>query len=34
MGIEAGRKIKVEGLVDAQSIPTSMVINATRIELL
>jgi len=34
MGIEAGKIIKVECIVDSQSMPSSMVVNAKRIELL
>ena len=34
MGIEAGKIIKVECIVDSQSMPNSMVVNAKRVELL
>ena len=34
MGIEAGKTIKVECIVDSQSMPNSMVVNAKRLELL
>ena len=34
MGIEAGKIIKVECIVDSQSMPSSMMVNAKRIELL
>jgi len=34
MGIEAGKIIKLECIVDSQSIPSSMVVNAKRVELL
>ena len=34
MGIEAGKIIKVECIVDSQSMPSSMVVNAKRIQLL
>jgi len=34
MGIEAGKIIKLECIVDSQSIPSSMVVNAKRLELL
>jgi len=33
-GLIAGRKIKVQGVVSAQSIPSSMISNATQIQLL
>jgi len=34
MGIEAGKIIKLECIVDSKSIPSSMVVNAKRVELL
>ena len=34
MGIEAGKIIKLECIVDSQSMPSSMVVNAKRVELL
>jgi len=34
MGIEAGKIIKLECIVDSKSIPHSMVVNAKRLELL
>ena len=34
MGIEAGKIIKVECIVDSQTMPNSMVVNAKRLELL
>ena len=33
-GLNAGRKIKVQGVVSTQSIPSSMISNATQIQLL